>query len=125
MRLYVGTAQDIVVQRTIDKNEQKRVAGNLYDREVIVKYEIENFKDKAGHARRRGEPPAFRNEVLATRAATCSGNWARKPRSQGPRTRRRAPSRRSSFTSTLPARGADGKAEKIVQKLHLVIKNEW
>ena len=25
----------------------------------------------------------------------------------------------------LPARGADGKAEKIVHKLHLIIKNEW
>ncbi len=47
MRLYVGTAQDIVVVRTIEKNEQHRVAGNLFDLEVIVKYEIENFKDTA------------------------------------------------------------------------------
>ena len=47
MRLYVGVAQDIVVQRTIEKNELHRVAGNLYDIEVIVKYEIENFKDQA------------------------------------------------------------------------------
>ena len=27
MRLYVGTAQDTVVKRTIDRNEQKRVPG--------------------------------------------------------------------------------------------------
>ena len=33
--------------RTIEKNEQHRVAGNLYNIEVIVKYEIENFKDQA------------------------------------------------------------------------------
>ena len=25
----------------------------------------------------------------------------------------------------LKARGADGKADKVVQKLHLIIKNEW
>ena len=47
MRLYVGVAQDVVVKRTIDKNQQRRIAGNLFDREVVVKYEIENFKDKA------------------------------------------------------------------------------
>ena len=29
------------------------------------------------------------------------------------------------FHVPLPARGADGKAEKIVHKLHLVMKNEW
>ena len=31
MRLYVGVAQDVVVKRTIDKNDQRRIAGNLYD----------------------------------------------------------------------------------------------
>ena len=46
MRLYLGVAQDIVVKRTIDKNETKRVAGNLFNHEVVVKYEIENFKDQ-------------------------------------------------------------------------------
>src|SRR5690606_38421228 len=44
MRLYLGVAQDIVVKRTIEKNEVKRITGNLYNQEVIVKYEIENFK---------------------------------------------------------------------------------
>ena len=57
MRLYVGTAQDVVVKRTIDKNEQKRVAGNLYNRQIVVKYEIENFKDKAGDAGHLREHP--------------------------------------------------------------------
>ena len=37
----------MVVKRTIDKNQQRRLAGNLYDREVVIKYEIENFKDTA------------------------------------------------------------------------------
>ena len=63
MRLYVGMAQDVVVKRTIDKNEQKRVAGNLYNREVVVKYEIENFKDKAVTLDISENVRAFRNEV--------------------------------------------------------------
>ena len=48
MRLYVGTAQDIVVKRTIEKNEQApRRRQPLRYREVVLKFEIENFKDKA------------------------------------------------------------------------------
>ncbi len=47
MRLYLGVAQDIVVKRTIDKNENLRIAGNLSNQSVVVKYEIENFKDQA------------------------------------------------------------------------------
>ena len=46
MRLYLGVAQDIVVKRTIEKNDTKRVAGNLYNHDVVVKYEIENFKNE-------------------------------------------------------------------------------
>ena len=29
------------------------------------------------------------------------------------------------FHAKLPARGADAKAEKIVQNLHVIIQNEW
>ena len=63
MRLYVGVAQDVVVKRTIDKNEQHRIAGNLYDRDVVVKYEIENFKDKAVTLDIAENVRAIRNEV--------------------------------------------------------------
>ena len=63
MRLYVGVAQDVVVKRTIDKNEQRRIAGNLYDREVVVKFEIENFKDKAVVLDISENVRAIRNEL--------------------------------------------------------------
>lgn len=46
MKLYLGEAQDIVCTRTIELNERHNVRGNLYDQEIIVKYEIENFKDQ-------------------------------------------------------------------------------
>ena len=46
MRLYLGVAQDIVVKRTIDKNETAaRRRQPLQPAKSIVKYEIENFKD--------------------------------------------------------------------------------
>src|SRR5262245_1354211 len=47
MRLYLGVAQDVVVKRTIDRNQMHHVTGNLFRYDVIVKYEIENFKREA------------------------------------------------------------------------------
>ena len=126
MRLYVGMAQDVVVKRTIDKNEQQRIAGNLYNREVIVKYEIENFKDKAVTLDIVGEHPRpSATKWPATRAATCSGSWARAPRSRAGRTRRRAPS--SSWCSTSSSRpaGPTARPRRSIHKLHVLIKNEW
>ncbi len=45
MKLYLGEARDIVCQRTVELNKRRDVRGNLHDQEVLIKYEIENFKD--------------------------------------------------------------------------------
>jgi len=47
MRLYLGEARDVVCTRTIEENERRAVEGNLFHEEIKVRYEIENFKDKA------------------------------------------------------------------------------
>ena len=47
MKLFLGEARDIVCTRTIESNERHNQRGNLFDQEIVVKYEIENFKDKA------------------------------------------------------------------------------
>ena len=124
MRLYVGTAQDVVVKRTIDKNEQKRVAGNLYNREVVVKYEIENFKDKPVTLDIAENIRALRNEV--------AGNTGRDVEWQlGEGTTFGRPDKEKStfeqvlFHVELPARGADQKAVKTIHKLDVLLKNEW
>lgn len=46
LRLYLGEARDVVVTRTIRDNKRHPVRGNLFDQELWVQYEIENFKDK-------------------------------------------------------------------------------
>ena len=46
MRLYLGQSRDIVCRRTIEKNTRHAVRGNLHHQELIIKYEIENFRDK-------------------------------------------------------------------------------
>ena len=126
MRLYVGTAQDIVVQRTIEKNEQHRVAGNLYDIEVIVKYEIENFKDSGRHARcRRRASARFATEVFRDTGRDVRVGVGDQTTFEGGPDEEKSTFDKKIFHADLPARGADTKATKIVHKLHFLIKNEW
>jgi hypothetical protein len=125
MRLYVGTAQDVVVRRTIDKNEQKRVAGNLYHREVIVKYEIENFKDKAVALDVQESLRHIRNEVRGDSGRDVEWELGDETTFEGGPDEEKSDFDRVVFHADLPARGADDKATKIVHKLHVLIKNEW
>jgi hypothetical protein len=125
MRLYVGTARDVVVKRTIDKNEQKRVAGNLYHREVIVKYEIENFKDKAVALNVQESLRHVRNEVRGDTGRDVQWELGDQTTFEGGPDKEKGTFDRVVFHAHLPARGADDKATKIIHKLHVIIKNEW
>ncbi|MDP6445706.1 MAG: hypothetical protein QF805_18065, partial [Pirellulaceae bacterium] len=42
----LGQSRDIVCSRTIEKNQRHAVRGNLHHQEIILKFEIENFRDK-------------------------------------------------------------------------------
>ncbi len=46
MKLYLGEARDVVCTRTVEGNKRHIVRGNLFNQEIRIKYEIENFKDK-------------------------------------------------------------------------------
>jgi len=125
MRLYVGVAQDVVVKRTIDKNENRRIAGNLYDREVVIKFEIENFKDKAVVLDVSENVRAIRNELYGDNGRDVQWELAKDSTFvEGP-DKEKSTFEQLLFHIRLPARGSDTKAEKIVHKLHLLIKNEW
>ena len=64
LKLYLGVAQDIVVKRTIDKREEARKIGNVRDYDVVVRYEIENFKDQAVPLDIIESMSALRREIL-------------------------------------------------------------
>lgn len=125
MRLYVGTAQDVVVKRTIGKNEQKRVAGNLYNREIVVKYEIENFKDKAVTLDISENIRALRNEVAGDTGRDVQWELGEETTFKGQPDKEKSTFEQVVFHVDLPARGADQKAVKTVHKLDVLIKNEW
>jgi hypothetical protein len=124
MRLYLGVAQDVVVKRTIEKNNRRRVAGNLYDHEVVVKFEIENRKDQPVTLDVAEDIRNLRNHIR--------GDSGRDPHWElGPDTNlgesdvEKSTSEKLLFHVDLPARAKDGKAEKITKKLHIFLKSEW
>lgn len=46
MNLYLGLAQDVVVRRIIADRKTERIAGNLFNQKITLRFEVENFKDE-------------------------------------------------------------------------------
>lgn len=125
MRLYLGVAQDIVVKRTIEKNETKRVTGNLYDYDVVVKYEIENFKKQPVTLDVAENLRYVRNEVRPDTGRDVDWQLRDDTTFKGGPDPERSTFEQLVFHAPLPAANAEGKAEKVVHRLHLSLKHEW
>ena len=125
MRLYLGVAQDIVVKRTIAKNVVHRRAGRLYDREIVIKYEIENFKDKPVTLDVAQDLFQLRSEVQGNTDRDVQWELGNQTTFDGGADPEETTHQRVLFHAKLPAREGAGKAKKIVHKLHVLIKNEW
>lgn len=125
MRLYLGLAKDIVVKRTIDRRERIRVLGNLYHYDVVVKYEIENFKDKPVTLDIAESMTGLRNEVFKDTQRPVEWELGPDGTLNDGLDKEKTTVERVLFHVELPRRGDDQKAVKITQKLHVLIKNEW
>lgn len=123
LTLYLGLARDITVRRTVDRNESQRIAGNLNRYDVTLKYEIENFKDTPVTLDLVESVRQIRNQVR--------GDSGRDPEWQLGDGSLRTPDPEKSdadkllFHVNLPARAADGLAQKQVHTLRLTLNNEW
>lgn len=125
MKLYLGLARDIVVRRTIERNERRRVAGNLYHYDVVIRYEIENFKDSAARLTLAESVRHVRGEIKDHDPR--DPQWELGPDTtlgEGPDPEK-SDFDKLVFHVDLPPRASSGKAEKQVHTLHLIIRNEW
>ena len=124
MRLYLGVAQDVVVKRLIEKNETRRIAGNLHEHDVIVKFEIENRKDQPITLDVGEDIRALRNQIRGDTGRDPHWDWG--PQSDlGESDAEKSTSEKLLFHVDLPARQKDGAAEKVTKRLHIILKNEW
>jgi hypothetical protein len=124
MKLYLGLARDIVVKRTIGASERRRVKGNLYDYDITVRYEIENFKDSAVTLRIVESLYNLRSEAIGGGQRDPQWQLQDDTTLQGP-DGADSDYQRLVFSTRLPPRQADGQADKQTHQLHLLLRNEW
>lgn len=132
-KLFIGQAQDIVVKRTIERKKRHRINGNLYNIDAVVKYEIENFKDKSVNLIIEESIPHLRNQVFTPRQRSSYGNdvnvieWevGDETSFSGKPLKKQASSNKIAYQITLPARNGQAKVVKLEKKLNINFKNEW
>jgi hypothetical protein len=125
LRLFLGVARDIVVIRTIDKREAHRKVGNLVDYEVVVKYEVENFKDREVQLDIAESLNQLRQEILGNTGRSVDWSLDGKSSLNAKVDDERTTADKVVASVSLPPRGDDQQALKQTFKLHLRINNEW
>lgn len=123
LKLYLGLARDISVKRTIDRNERQRIAGNLYRYDVTVKYEIENFKDTPVTLDIAESVRQIRQQIRGDNGE--DPEWQLGDGSLRNPDPDKSDADKLLFHVNLPARSADGAAQKQIQTLRLTLNNEW
>lgn len=129
-KLFIGKARDVVVKRIIERKKRQQVNGNLYNFDVLVKYEIENFKPMAVTITIEESLPYLKNEILAS-----SGMRSRKSLIEwqiGADTsfknkplKEETSANKVTYQLTLPPQSKSDKPVKLVRKLNIHFNNVW
>jgi hypothetical protein len=125
MELYLGVARDIVVKRTIERNERKRVSGNLYDYEIVVKYEIENFKDSAVTLDISEQATKLRQELGIINRRGAQWTLGKDTNIPGGLDKDKSDAEKLLFHVELAPQKKPGQAKKQTFRLHFIAQNEW
>jgi len=125
MPLYLGVARDIVVKRTIERRERKKISGNLFNYNVVVKYEVENFKDKPVTLDIREQLPRLRSELGFNSRRDVQWKLGHDTTLPGEPDTEKSDADKVLFHVGLEAREGAAKAKKQTYRLHLVLQNEW
>jgi hypothetical protein len=126
MKLYLGLARDVKVERTVKKNERQKIHGTLFNQEVIVQYKMQNFR----------KDPALldiEENMNQLRDEFCGGGKDHEAQWEllGDTTDKAKVERKSAqkveIHVAVPARPkeADKKPDEVIFLLHLMFKNEW
>jgi len=126
MKLYLGLARDVKVERTVKSNQNHSVHGNLYHQEVIVQYKVQNFKKDAAVLDIEEDMNALRDEF-------CGGpkdheaQWELAGETTDKAKVERKSAQKVEIHVPLPAapKEADKKPDEVVFLLHLFFRNEW
>jgi|WetSurMetagenome_2_1015567.scaffolds.fasta_scaffold70741_2 hypothetical protein len=126
MKLYLGLARDVKVERTVMKNEKQDIHGNLYNREVIVQYKIQNFKKDALTLDIEEDMNALRDEFCGGKDHEAQWQLLGETTDKLGKVERKSAQK---VEVHVPLSGAPKEADKkppeTIFLLHVVFKNEW
>ena len=123
LSLYLGLAQDIVVRRTIDRNERTRLAGNAYRQDITIKYEIENFKNSPATLNIVEHPSLIRDQLIGH--SSLEPEWTLgSDTTLPPADADHSDYSKLQFKLELPAQESSGEARKLVHRLHIRYNNQ-
>ncbi len=124
MDLYLGVAQDVVVKRTIEARKDTRLAWNLYDRTVTLKYEVQNFKDQPVQLRIAEQIEMLRRELGWQTNQPAEWVIGEATTFEGKPVADETNHSQLLYTVDLPARDGD-EAETKTYLLQITFKNQW
>jgi hypothetical protein len=126
MKLYLGLARDVKVERTVKRNQNHSVHGNQFHQEVIVQYKAQNFKKDAAVLDIEEDMNALRDEFCGGRKDPYA-QWELAGQTSDKLKVERKSAQKVEIHVPLPAapKEADKKPDEVVFLLHLFFRNEW
>ena len=126
MKLYLGLARDLRVERTVKSNKNHPVHGNLFHQEVIVQYKAQNFKKDAAVLDIEEDMNALRDEFCGGRKDR-DAQWELAGETSDKAKVERKSAQKVEIHVPLAAapKEADKKPDEVVFLLHLFFRNEW
>ena len=122
--LFLGVAQDVVVRRTVEKQDDRRIAGNLLERRVTLKYVVENFKGTPVTLRLTEQIDELRRELGRHSGQPASWSLGTGTTLPGGPVADETDAGRITFETPLAARTGDA-PEPQTFFLEIVFENQW
>jgi len=126
MKLYLGLARDVKVERTVNKNDRTAIHGNLFNQEVIVQYKMQNFKKDACTLDIEEDMNELRNEFCKG-AKDHEASWELLGQTTDKTKVERKSAQKNEIHVPLAAgpKEGDKKPDEVIFLLHVLFKNEW
>jgi hypothetical protein len=125
MKLYLGLARDVKVERTVKSNQNHSVHGNLYHQEVIVQYKMQNFKKDACVLDIEEDMNELRNEFCGGKDHEAQWEMADQTTDKGKVERKSAQKVEIHVPLAAGPKEADKKPDEVLFLLHVWFRNEW
>ncbi len=125
MKLYLGLARDVKVERTVKKNERQKIHGNLYNQEVIVQYKMQNFKKDPALLDIEEDMNQLRNEFCGQKDHEAQWELLAETTDKAKVERKSAQNVEIHVGLAARPKEADKKPDEVVFLLHVMFKNEW